>query len=57
VDSGEKMRFSLKYVGVNVRSCDWTYSPLCHSGRMTLSPDVRLECDREALFSPAISQL
>jgi hypothetical protein len=57
VDSGEKMRFSLKYVGVNVRSCDWTYSPLCHSGRMTLSPDVRLECDREALFSLVVSQL
>jgi hypothetical protein len=54
VDSGEKMRFSLKDVGVDVRSHDRTYGPSCHSGGTDLSPDIRSVCDRETLFSPAV---
>jgi hypothetical protein len=42
------MRFSLKDVGADVRSHDRMYDPSCHSG-------VRSVCDRETLFSPAIS--
>jgi hypothetical protein len=38
------MRFSLKDVGADVWSHD-------------RSPDVRLMCDREILFSPAVPQL
>jgi hypothetical protein len=46
VDSEEKMRFFLKDIGADVRSCDRTYG---------LEPDVRLECGRETLFSPTVS--
>jgi hypothetical protein len=54
VDSGEKMRFSLKDVRPDVRSHDQMYSPSCHSRRTDPSLDVRLVCYREILFSPAI---
>jgi hypothetical protein len=45
------MRFSLNDVGADVWSHERTYSPLYYSGRMDLSPDVQLVCDRETLFS------
>jgi hypothetical protein len=48
------MRFSLKDVEADIRSRDRTYDPSCHSGRTDPSPDVRLVCDRETLFSPAV---
>jgi hypothetical protein len=51
------MRFSLKDFEVDIRSRDQTYGLPCHSGRMALSQDVRPECDRETLFSPAVSYL
>ena len=50
-DREEKMRFSLKDVGVDVQSCDRTYSPLFHNGHTAPSLDVRPKCDRKTLFS------
>jgi hypothetical protein len=36
----EKMRFSLKNLGVDVRSQDRTYGPKCHRGCTASSLDV-----------------
>jgi hypothetical protein len=47
VDSGVKMRFSLKDVGADVWSRDQTYGHC-------VMVDVRPKCDKETLFSPAI---
>jgi hypothetical protein len=57
VDSGEKIRFSIKDVGADIWSHDRTYDPSCHSGRTDSSPNVRSMCDRETLFSPTVSYL
>jgi hypothetical protein len=57
VDSREKMRFSLKDVGADIRSHDQTYDPSCHSGQTDSSPDVRSMCDRKTLFSPTVPYL
>jgi hypothetical protein len=53
-DSGEKMRSSLKDIGVDVRSRDQMYDPSCHSGHIDPSPNVQSKCDKETLFSLAI---
>jgi hypothetical protein len=48
------MRFSLKDIGVDVRSRDRTYGPSCDSGRTDQSPKVQSVCDRKTLFSLAV---
>jgi hypothetical protein len=54
VDSGEKMRFSLRTNIAGVRYCDWMYGSSCHDGRVASSPDIRSVCDRATIFSPAV---
>ena len=51
------MRFSLEDVGADARSCDRAYSPSWCGGCTASSSDVWPKCDRETLFSPAVTYL
>jgi hypothetical protein len=54
VDSGEKMRFSLRTHTADVRCRDQTNDLSLHDGRTHLSLDVRSLCGKETLFSPNV---
>jgi hypothetical protein len=55
--SGEKMRFFLKDVKVDIGSRDRTYGMSCHSRCTSPSLDVQPECDKDALYSSTVPQL